>query len=231
MQAAFISRHALRKAVACSSSCSSSCFLVARSSDMRFMTARTTRSISVKSLPNRLDVKSVWQHLKRNLPAIPRFQEGYWEDMWPKIQIEGARYGLLGSVGLFSVAFMRLTYNASTLIIGFLPYDVHASMGHVTGLASAGALAGGLYKFNQVFYIDPVQVHNIAFALAKRDFWLERNLGGKIRCDSKFSYAATVDFRSVFLSRISLMCMCLLSSLRRSFWWIWISREPEFLSS
>ncbi|EKX53421.1 hypothetical protein GUITHDRAFT_133139 [Guillardia theta CCMP2712] len=146
--------------------------------------------MSVKSLPNRLDVKSVWQQVKRNLPAIPRFQEGYWEAMWPKIQIEGARYGLMGSVGLFSVALMRLTYNASTLIIGFLPYDVHASMGHVTGFASAGALAGGLYKFNQFFYIDPVQVHKIAFALAKRDFWLERKLGGKIRCDSRFSYAA-----------------------------------------
>eukprot|EP00960_Hanusia_phi_P047052 758185-Hanusia_phi.AAC.11 len=154
------------------------------------MAARAARSMSVKSLPSRLNAGSVLEQVWKNLPAIPHFKDGYWEGMWPKIQIEGVRYGFLGSMGLLSVAFMRFTYGASTLVIGFLPYDVHASMGHVSGFLSAGALAGGLYKFNQFFHMDPVQVHNLAFALAKRDFWLERQLSGNIRCDSRFSYTA-----------------------------------------
>jgi hypothetical protein len=30
------------------------------------------------------------------IPGIPRVEAGYWEETWPRIQIEAARYGLSG---------------------------------------------------------------------------------------------------------------------------------------
>lgn len=107
-------------------------------------------------------------------------QPGYWEETWPRLQIEAARYGLSGGAGLGSLFLLNFSMSVSTFLVEFLPFSWHAASGATGGVVSCASVAALVAAVDRLVSLDPNELRRHCFETVRRDFFIERALGGAV---------------------------------------------------
>ena len=143
-----------------------------------------------KKPPARSPAALVWSMLSR-IPGVPRFSPGFWEAAWPRIQVEGARYGLSGGAVGGSLLLLKFNLGVSVFLVDFLPFSWHASAGATGGLVATAATTAAVVGVDRVFSLHPEGLQRLCFSKVAQDFFVERALGGAVELGPSLTYRVT----------------------------------------
>mmetsp|Transcript_4674 Transcript_4674/g.7516 ORF Transcript_4674/g.7516 Transcript_4674/m.7516 type:complete len:303 (-) Transcript_4674:22-930(-) len=116
-----------------------------------------------------------------SLPHVPRVPENYWEETWPRLQIEAARYGIIAAAAGGSLYLFNFAMGVANFFVTVPAGKAGVALIYGTGAGTAAAIGGGVILANRVISVNPDELKELAFALVKRDFLIERQLGGSLQ--------------------------------------------------
>ena len=148
----------------------------------------TTITVSTKQQPR---ARRLLQALLARLPGMRAVPAGYWEALWPRLQIEAARYGLAGGGGLGALLLLKLSMGVSTFLVEFLPYSWHASAGATGGLLCGASVAALFSAADRFLSLHASDLQRHCFATVRKDFFVERALGGAVHAGGAMTSAVT----------------------------------------